>query len=564
MQQPNIIRRSLQVKLIIAVILVPTLFSAILGAIRIFDERSTAIEQMERSRERVLTELAHGLADPLWNFDVEQAKTLVKLKLNGHYFMGIEITEIETGFQVFNLYRFEGGISEEASDELSSFEAEVMDIQKNNKPFWKAKCYFSDKYLQQQISRTLKYTLSINVVLTALLTILMILALNILVTNPIRKISDVLKHIADGDFSSRIDIKQKDEIGKIGNEVNSLLEQLESSIHEVILAMEGMAKGDFSKKMVRPAAGDLEKLKNHTNNSIDILAERTRQLKKVQQELIDKAHQAGMADIASGTLHNVGNILNSVKVSAQVINNELKRSSVNNFKQANDLLREHQDSMEDFILNDPKGKKLLEYYLKLESVFMNERDTYQANIDRLIDKIEIIADVIMAQQNYAGISSLTEEYYLDNIIDDALTLQSGSIERFGIQVVKKIEETPRVPIQKAKLVHILINLIKNAKEAMVESPSDNRKLTISLDHREQVVYLAIQDTGKGIDPSSLKKIFTHGYTTKKNGHGFGLHSCANYMAEMKGNIRAESEGIDKGSTFILEFELDNETASIES
>ena len=128
----------------------------------------------------------------------------------------------------------------------------------------------------------------------------------------------------------------------------------------------------------------------------------------------------------------------------------------------------------------------------------------------------------------------------------------------GIQVIKKIDVLPMVPIQKNKLVHILINLIKNAKESMQDTAPNQRKLTIVAKKTDHHVYIRFSDSGKGIESSRLNKIFTHGFTTKKDGHGFGLHSCANYMSEMRGRIWAESEGINKGATFVLEFKLPDE------
>ena len=551
----KVLTKSLRIKLIFAVILLPSIFVTFLTALRIYQDQNTALHQVELNTKRVVNELAYSLSEPLWNFDVEQAKTLVKLKLQEKYFLGIEIKDLETDLTVFNLYQKDGKIVDSYAFDTDDVQMIPVQIRKNGRAFWEAKCYFTHRYVYEQIRSKMRYSLLVNLMWTAILVVLMIAMLNLLVIRPIGKTTDLIKRIAKGDFSMRIDVKQDDEIGEIANEVNKLLDQLESSISEVTMVMQAMAEGDFSKRMSSQVSGDLDKLKGHTNQSIEILSDRTRQLNQAQQELIDKAHQAGMADIASGTLHNVGNILNSVKVSTQMIKEDLKHSNIENFKKANDLLRENLDNLEAFITKSPKGSLLLEYYLKLEDALVDEVNRFQDNLNRLMDKIDMIADVIIAQQNYAGISSLTEKYQIDAIIDDALTLQSGSIERYGIQVIKKLSETPLVPVQKAKLMHILINLIKNAKESMINSPSDNRKLTISLEQTEQYVQLSFQDTGVGIEPSALKKIFTHGYTTKKDGHGFGLHSCANYMAEMGGKIWATSEGLNKGSTFVLQFDL---------
>lgn len=277
------------------------------------------------------------------------------------------------------------------------------------------------------------------------------------------------------------------------------------------------------------------------------------ELAAAQQELVEKAHQAGMADIATGTLHNVGNILNSVKTSAQIIGDILGSSSISGFQKANNMLRDNIDRIDDFITKNPKGKKLMQYYLKLEDGFNAEHKRTMEQITRLMDKVNAIVDVIAAQQSYAGASGLTEEYNLSEVVEDALTMQSGSTTRYGVSILKDFHDIPQVPIQKTKLVHILINLIKNAKESMIEIQQQHRKLTVSIDSNNGAIFLKINDTGSGIAHENLEKIFSHGFTTKQDGHGFGLHSSANYMKEMGGRMWAESEGEGKGATFVLRF-----------
>jgi len=290
-----------------------------------------------------------------------------------------------------------------------------------------------------------------------------------------------------------------------------------------------------------------------THTDITELKKAEAELAAAQQELVEKAHQAGMADIATGTLHNVGNILNSVTTSAQIIGDILRSSSISGFQKANNMLRDNMDRMDEFLINNPKGKKLMQYYLKLEDGFNAEHKETMGHITRLMDKVNAIVDVIAAQQSYAGASGLTEAYYLSDVVEDALTMQSVSTTRYGVRVQKDFHDIPQVPIQKTKLVHILINLIKNAKESMLGIQQQHRELAVSIDSNHDAIFVKIRDTGSGIAQENLEKIFSHGFTTKQNGHGFGLHSSANYMKEMGGRMWAESEGKGKGATFVLRF-----------
>lgn len=292
-----------------------------------------------------------------------------------------------------------------------------------------------------------------------------------------------------------------------------------------------------------------EEVSERTNHLKEILKE----LKNSQKEVVEKAHKAGMADIASGVLHNVGNILNSVNTSSSLIKEKVEQSKVNSLIQANEVLREHIDHIDRFVAENPKGKKLMEYYLKLEEPLILERDEIITLADRLTEKINLINEVIAAQQSYAGASLQMEVASLSEMIDNALALQAGSIERHSLNVTKKLMATDEVTVHRSKMIHVLVNIIKNAKESMEENHSENKKITIETWQKGNMIHLSVTDNGTGIRLEHQKKIFSHAFTTKKNGHGFGLHSCANYMTEMGGKIEVSSDGVGKGATFTLIF-----------
>lgn len=294
------------------------------------------------------------------------------------------------------------------------------------------------------------------------------------------------------------------------------------------------------------------KLKEYQQQLELLVSERTNQLKEVQDQLTEKAHKAGVAEIAAGTLHNVGNLLNSIKTSASSIDTVLEHSDLTGFLKANELLRDNMDRLAEFISDDGKGRKLMQYYLKLEESLVEETQSIKREVKRLHEKIDVISDVITAQQSYAGLGTSTEAYSLELIIEDALTLESGLIDRYGINIIKQYQQIPPVLIQKTKLIHVLINLINNARDAMLDLPKEKRVLTIIIEPSDGMALLKIKDSGKGIPKEQLGKIFTHGFTTKKGGHGFGLHSSAGFISEMDGNIRVESDGAGKGATFIVE------------
>jgi len=278
---------------------------------------------------------------------------------------------------------------------------------------------------------------------------------------------------------------------------------------------------------------------------------RTSKLLQAEREIVEREHKSELADITTGTLHNVKNILSSVITSAEMAREILTGHFITGLKQANVLLRSKMDNLPEFISADPKGEKLMQYYLSLEGAFEKEANESAQQFNRLREKVAIIEKIVTAQQGYGG-ANIGEEVIVNRIIEDALTILLEFLESHEIKVTTKFSGTPQVIVQKTKFMHILINLLKNAKESILSEASDTQRLLISSAEIEDVVQIKISDSGCGISPENLPKLFAHGFTTKKNGHGFGLHSCKHYMQQMNGSIWAESEGKSKGATFILE------------
>ena len=286
------------------------------------------------------------------------------------------------------------------------------------------------------------------------------------------------------------------------------------------------------------------------------LEEALSELSETKDALIESAHKAGMADSATGVLHNVGNILTSITTSAGVLTKALSDSVTLRYAKAAQVLSENLDNLDKFLLKDPKGKQLIGYIVELGNASKDENRELTEHTCRLVEKISLIRDAIASQQDYATASALTDELKLQDLIEEALLLQSVSIERHEIMIEKLLDESiPKIKLQKAKVIQILINLYKNAKESMSEIQGGRAVLTIETYRDSQYAYIKVSDNGVGIEQDKLDEIFSYGFTTKLNGHGFGLHSCANYMSEMNGKIWVESDGLNKGAAFILGFQL---------
>ena len=281
--------------------------------------------------------------------------------------------------------------------------------------------------------------------------------------------------------------------------------------------------------------------------------ERTAQLEAAQREMVENAHKAGMSEIASSVLHNVGNVLNSLITSSEMIKEEFDKLPGKNLTMANKKLRQ---VLEQAHALDQQGEMLLDYYERIMNMFDKRKVVLADNVERIMKKVGIIKAVVIAQQGYATLGAAPEMVSLKNVIDDALKIQEASLQRHRVEVVKNYHETPSVRFHKARLIHIIINLIKNAREAMDENALEDRVLVIDMSMTATHAIVSLSDNGAGIRPDHLPQVFLHGFTTKSFGHGFGLNSCAVAMKEMGGTIRVDSDGLGKGSKFTMEFKLE--------
>ncbi len=280
-------------------------------------------------------------------------------------------------------------------------------------------------------------------------------------------------------------------------------------------------------------------------------------MSQVQTELHAKSRQAGMAEIATAVLHNVGNVLNSVNVSADLVSNQLRASKAQGLSRVAQLMSEHANDLGDFLTQDPKGKMLPDYLVKLAQAVTAEQQGIVQELGQLTKGIDHIKTIVAAQQSYAVAVSVVEAVSVTALIDDALRMSAGSLERQGVAVVKAIAELPLLSLDRHRVLLILVNLIGNAKHALegVVDRSPSVTLQACLDDAS-ALRISVADNGSGITPEHLARIFSHGFTTRKDGHGFGLHSCALAAQEMGGRLTVHSDGAGQGATFTLVIPLD--------
>jgi len=275
------------------------------------------------------------------------------------------------------------------------------------------------------------------------------------------------------------------------------------------------------------------------------------QLKTAHTNLVDAAHQAGMAEVAIGVLHNIGNVLNSVNVSASMVDRKMRRSKASGLCKVVAMLREHEADLGQFMERDGKGREIVAYLDKLSKAIALEQKDVLTELEALSNNVEHVKEIVNAQQSYATAAALVESLNVRNLIEDALRINLISLGRHQVNVVRNYGDTHLIYGDKHKVLQVLVNLITNAKQAM--SNSEIKTLTLNTETGPAGgVRLSIRDTGCGIAPENITRIFSHGFTTKKGGHGFGLHSSILAAKEMKGTLTVHSDGPGLGATFILE------------
>lgn len=260
-----------------------------------------------------------------------------------------------------------------------------------------------------------------------------------------------------------------------------------------------------------------------------------------------------LAEFADTVIHNVGNVLNSVNASCESIMNILNRSRVGQLERVNQLL-DHCKDETDFFSEHPKGKQIPDYLKGLQVKLDREHQSIQDETQGILKRLLLIREIIETQQSQGKVGDVGEMLLLSEIVEDAVKVRSSALQKYRIELSVDIPDGLRVFAPKVKLTHILINLLKNSIEAIADYHGSARRIGIHAKREaDGRIQLDIDDTGIGIDETTYRGLFQHGFTTKKDGHGYGLHYCARVMKELKGEVRVHSDGYGAGATVTLIF-----------
>ncbi len=276
-------------------------------------------------------------------------------------------------------------------------------------------------------------------------------------------------------------------------------------------------------------------------------------LSELHRNLLDVSRQAGMAEIATGVLHNVGNTLNSVNVSAGLVAERLRTLRVAGVARTAELLEAHAEDLPAFFASDPRGRQLPGYLRALSGQLAGEQAALLDEVRVLNENVEHIKAVVSMQQAHARTAAMVEPVTVPQLLDDALRLHAVSFERLGIQLRTEYGVVPPVMVDRHKLLQVLLNLLSNARHALLDSERADKRITLRVACTPgERLRIEVADNGMGVAPEHMPRMFSQGFTTKKAGHGFGLHISALAAEEMGGSLICSSAGRGQGATFIIE------------
>ncbi|MDC0710838.1 ATP-binding protein [Stigmatella sp. ncwal1] len=393
-------------------------------------------------------------------------------------------------------------------------------------PEWNFVTVLPEREVSSAAFQAARYVLLFGVVSLILELVIMYWVLRQQITRPLLNLTQATGTVAVGNFKVQVDTSRKDELGQLAQGFQ-------------------LMAGEVQRR---------EEALKQANEGLELRVEqRTLELKELHRKLLDTAREVGRAEIATNVLHNVGNVLNSVNTAALLAQQRLAELKLDSVNRVVSLCEEHQADLATFLTQDERGRNVLPFLRWLGKYMREEVQELHTLLGDVSRHTEHIGAIVKMQQRYARTSQLFEPVDLRDLVEDALRINLAALSRHAVKVERSLEPLPPVLTEKHKVLMILVNLISNAKYALEAVPQDERRMSLKLARSSaEHLRIEIQDNGVGIAPEMHTRIFQYGFTTRQEGHGFGLHSSALAAQELGGSLSVHSEGVGQGATFILE------------
>jgi signal transduction histidine kinase len=273
----------------------------------------------------------------------------------------------------------------------------------------------------------------------------------------------------------------------------------------------------------------------------------------LQQKLRESSHQAGMAEVATVVLHSVGNVLNSLGIANETIRRDLNALRLEQLEQATALIQANRATLASYLTDDARGRHLPDYMPALSAEISSKVQAVQAELDTIDTLLEHLRNIVSAQKMRAQIGGHRELVNLQELLEAALAAQEFELSH--ILVLRDYEDLPLVTTDRHKVLLILVNLLENARDAVLASVTQPGRIAVHLGREGDHALISIEDSGIGMSADVLSRLWRFGFTTKPNGRGFDLHNSANAAREIGATISAHSDGPHQGARFVLRLPL---------
>lgn len=276
------------------------------------------------------------------------------------------------------------------------------------------------------------------------------------------------------------------------------------------------------------------------------------EIQDLHQKLVRASRRSGEANVATEVLHNAGNVLNSINVSVNLLSEHLQRSERGRLAKVAALLAPHSDDAAAFLRDDPVGRKIPEYLQAVAEALAAEQAALSGELASLRQNITHLSGIIARQQRLADAASITESLVITDLLEDALRSTADALTGDKVEIVRDYEAQPRVSTDRYRVSQILVNLVRNARQACAASGRADQRMTVAVKEQGDRTRVEISDNGIGIAETDLTLIFGPVLPQRRSGPGAGLHADANAAAELGGSLSARSNGLGHGATFVLE------------
>lgn len=273
---------------------------------------------------------------------------------------------------------------------------------------------------------------------------------------------------------------------------------------------------------------------------------------KLTRKLLQASRQAGMSEVATGVLHSVGNVINSINVSTETVLDQLADSRIDRLDKVAEMINKNSTELTNYLTQGEKGKHIPEYVWKATQEIKKQHHEMYAEIVSMRDNVAHIAEIVFQQQALAQVGGVSEEFCINSLCDDALNINRMDRDRDKIEIIREFGELPMICTERHKVMRIVVDLVSNAKHALLHSKVEKKQIRITTTStNSRHLSVRVEDNGMGISAANLDRIFQHGFTTRRDGHGFGLHSSVLAAHELNGSLEASSPGEGKGAAFEL-------------